>query len=73
MVGAIMGVVSWAMPPSTTMDARFQGAAGGICMAFPNPRVRRWDAREPQAGELRQAACQHAIVADGHEPRHGHP
>ncbi len=37
-----------------------------------NPRARSWEARDPQAGELRQAACQHAIVADGHEPRHGH-
>ena len=31
----------------------------------PNSRVRRWEARDPQAGELRQAACQHAVVADG--------
>ena len=30
-----------------------------------NPRVRRREARDPQAGELRQAACQHAVVADG--------
>jgi len=34
----------------------------------PNPRVRRWQARDPQAGELRQAACQHAVVADGMIP-----
>jgi len=44
---------------------------GCRCLAetmHPNPRVRRWEARDPQAGDLRQAACQHAPVADGHEP-----
>ncbi len=39
----------------------------------PNPRVRRWEARDPQAGDLRQASCPYAVVADGHPPRHGHP
>ena len=34
----------------------------------PNPRVRRWEARDLQAGELRQAAGQHAVVADGMNP-----
>ena len=39
----------------------------------PNPRVRRGEARDPQAGELRQASCQYAVVADGHPPQHGYP
>ncbi len=34
----------------------------------PNPRARRWEARDLQAGELRQAAGQHAVVADGMNP-----
>ena len=34
----------------------------------PSPRVRRTEAVDPKAGEWRQAAYQHAIVADGHEP-----
>jgi len=41
--------------------------------SLPNPRARSWEPRDPQAGELRQASCQHAVVADGHPPQHGHP
>ncbi len=32
----------------------------------PNPRARRRESRDPQGGEWRQAACPHAVVADGH-------
>jgi hypothetical protein len=35
----------------------------------PNPRVRIGESLDSQAGGLRQAACQHAIVADEREPR----
>jgi len=39
----------------------------------PNPRIRTTEALDPQAGERRQAACQHAILADAHGPRLEHP
>ena len=39
----------------------------------PNPRVSRRNPLELQPCESRLAACQHAFVADGHEPRLEHP
>ena len=39
----------------------------------PNPRVRRWETRDPEAGPPRQASCRRAIGAKGPEPKHGHP
>ncbi len=36
----------------------------------PNPRARIGETSDPQPRERRQAACQHAMVADG-RPRHG--
>ena len=50
-------------------DSRWLSAASPP----PNLLVRRRDFLDPQADGSRQAACQRAIVADGHEPQHGHP
>ena len=45
----------------------------GVGGGDPNPRARRREARDPQAGGLWQASCQRGFVADGHDPRDGHP
>ena len=47
---------------------RLCGRINLMLLETPNPRVRRWEALDPQAGELRKAACQHAAAADGMNP-----
>ena len=39
----------------------------------PAPGVRSWEARDPHAGGLRQASCQHGVMAEGPGRKLGHP
>ena len=52
---------------------RLSGRINLMHRETPNPRVSRRKSLDLQPCEPRRAACQHAIVTDGHEPRLGHP